>query len=190
MKTATKVFLILGIIGTGLSVLLMILLAAFFSVIGTSLPEYPAEDAVSMEDWEYVSLSMWVVAVTVIILAVPAIIFHVLGLKKLNAARCKADVPVWLGVCMLILGGNIIAGILMLCLSDSDFPAPQPAYGQAVYGQTYFRPDAGQPVYQPGSTFYQGNGAGYGTSPAPAPEKPQNAPSADRADTDRNPENL
>ena len=84
---------------------------------------------------------------------------------------------------MLLLGGNLIAGILMLCLSDSDFPAPQPAYGQ-----TYFQPGAGQPAYQPVNSYYQGNGtsygSGYGCQPTSAPQGSQSTQPAGQPGAD------
>ena len=174
MKTVAKVFLILGLVSVGLTLMSMILLAALFGIVGSTQPT---------EEVAYASIAIYSMLAVVIVCSIPAIIFHVLGLKKLSAARCKADVPVWLGVCVLLLGGNLIAGILMLCLSDSDFPAPQPAYGQ-----TYFQPGAGQPAYQPVNSYYQGNGtsygSGYGCQPTSAPQGSQSTQPAGQPGTD------
>lgn len=176
MKTVAKVFLILGLVSVGLTLMSMILLAALFGI-GIASSTQPEEEAV------YASVAVYSMLAVVIVCSIPAIIFHVLGLKKLSAARCKADVPVWLGVCVLLLGGNLIAGILMLCLSDNDFPAPQPAYGQ-----TYFQPGAGQPAYQPVNSYYQGNGtsygSGYGCQPTYAPQGSQSTQPAGQPGTD------
>jgi Sec-independent protein secretion pathway component TatC len=48
------------------------------------------------------------------------LIFGFIALKKLNTATCKADVSVGVSV-LTILFVNVIGGILMLCLKDSDF---------------------------------------------------------------------
>ena len=172
MKTVAKVFLILGLVSVGLTLMSMILLAALFGIVGSTQPT---------EEVAYASIAIYSMLAVVIVCSIPAIIFHVLGLKKLSAARCKADVPVWLGVCVLLLGGNLIAGILMLCLSDSDFPAPQPAYGQ-----TYFQPGAGQPAYQPVNSYYQGNGTSYGSGcqPTSAPQGSQSTQPAGQPGAD------
>ena len=85
MKTVAKVFLILGLVSVGLTLMSMILLAALFGIVGSTQPT---------EEVAYASVAIYSMLAVVIVCSIPAIIFHVLGLKKLSAARCKADVPV------------------------------------------------------------------------------------------------
>lgn len=54
------------------------------------------------------------------ILIVP-IIVGALALKKMNTATCKSDLTVMAVLNLLFC--NMIGGILMLCLKDSDFQA-------------------------------------------------------------------
>ncbi len=51
------------------------------------------------------------------------VIVGVIDLVKLKNAKCKADVPVLLGI-LTIFFVNTIGGILMLLLSDADFAVP------------------------------------------------------------------
>ena len=47
-------------------------------------------------------------------------ILGIAAIVKLGKAKCKKDVPVALGICILIFN-SFIGGILMLCTKDSDF---------------------------------------------------------------------
>ena len=67
MKTAAKVFIIIGIICT------------FWTILG--------------------------------------LVFGIIALKKLNEAKKKEDIPMWVSICTLLFC-SLIGGILMLCLKD------------------------------------------------------------------------
>lgn len=98
MKTATKVFIWLSLIG------------AVLSIVGVlALPVG--------QDVEGGGMLAAIGAVPVIIGSVPMFVFGIMALSRLGKATCKADVPTWLGVCVLLFVG-LIPGVLMLCLKD------------------------------------------------------------------------
>ena len=145
MKTAAKVFLILGLVGIGLIIWYSLIIAL---VIGAGPEEIEQVFIESGVDPAITPVVAVVFMVMMVMLVTPALIFHIMSLCKIKKARCKADVPMWLGVCTLIFG-NPIAGILMLCLTDQDFPAPAPVYAQTL---------ATQPVDPQTGVFYSDNG--------------------------------
>ena len=145
MKTAAKVFLILGLVGIGFTILYSLVIAL---VIGAGPEEIKQTFIESGLDLAIMPVVAGVFLVMMIMLMTPALIFQIMGLSKISKARCKADVPVWLGVCTIIFG-NLIAGILMLCLTDKDFPDSAPTYAQSFTAQTV-DPQSG--------TFYSTNG--------------------------------
>ena len=73
MKTVAKVFLILGLVSVGLTLMSMILFAALFGIVGSTQPT---------EEVAYASIAIYSMLAVVIVCSIPAIIFHVLGLKK------------------------------------------------------------------------------------------------------------
>ena len=101
MKTATKVFLILGMIPGLISV-------PFGRINVTIKGEIPPEVL------SVVKLIWFAICAVGFIIS---LVFGITAFVKVNKAKCKKDVPVWLSVCVLIFV-NIIPGILMLCLKD------------------------------------------------------------------------
>ena len=58
-------------------------------------------------------------------------ILGIVAMVKLGKAKCKKDVPVALGI-FIIIFNSLIGGILMLCTKDSDFvKTPVPAAAAA-----------------------------------------------------------
>ena len=102
MKTATKIFIILGMIP---------------GVFGTRYIKVNLGEGVSDSVRNIVSLIL--LAISVVSFAI-SLTFGIMALVKLGKAKCKVDVPVWLSVCVLLFV-NIIGGILMLCLKDEHF---------------------------------------------------------------------
>lgn len=145
MKTAAKVFLILGLVGIGLTILYSLVIAL---VIGAGPEEVEQVFIESGLDPAIMPVVAGVFMVMMIVIMTPALIFQIMSLCKIGKAHCKADVPTWLGVCTLIFG-NLIAGILMLCLTDKDFPVSAPVYAQTFPTQSV-DPQSG--------AFYSGNG--------------------------------
>ena len=47
-------------------------------------------------------------------------VLGIVAISRLNKAKCKADIPIALGIFILILNSNV-GGILMLCLKDEHF---------------------------------------------------------------------
>lgn len=98
MKTAAKVFLILGIVISSIGAFI-IFIAMFFA--------FAAAGPMALLFLLYILIAF-----------VPVVIDSV-ALKKLNKARYKSELT-GISIAVLILGG-IIPGILMLCLDEKDF---------------------------------------------------------------------
>lgn len=98
MKTAAKVFLILGIVGSSIGAFI-IFIAMFFA--------FAAAGPMALLFLLYILIAL-----------VPVVIDSV-ALKKLNKAKTKSELT-GISIAVLILGG-IIPGILMLCLDEKDF---------------------------------------------------------------------
>ena len=98
MKTAAKVFLILGIVGSSIGAFI-IFISMFFA--------FAAAGPMALLFLLYI-----------LIVLVPGAIDAV-ALKKLNKAKTKSELT-GISIAVLILGG-IIPGILMLCLDEKDF---------------------------------------------------------------------
>ena len=99
MKTAAKIFIILGMVS---------------SVLSPTIRKLTITGEISEEARAIVTLIWWVMVAAGIIVS---LVFGILALVRLGKAKCKADIPVWLGVCVLLFV-NLIGGILMLCLKD------------------------------------------------------------------------
>ena len=98
MKTAAKVFLILGIIGSSIGAFI-IFISMFFAI--------AAAGPMALLFLLYILIAL-----------VPGVIDAV-ALKKLNKAKTKSELT-GISIAVLILGG-MIPGILMLCLDEKDF---------------------------------------------------------------------
>lgn len=98
MKTAAKVFLILGIIGSSIGAFI-IFISMFFAI--------AAAGPMALLFLLYILIAL-----------VPGAIDAV-ALKKLNKAKTKSELT-GISIAVLILGGTI-PGILMLCLDEKDF---------------------------------------------------------------------
>ena len=109
MKTAVKVFLILSIVSGGL-----LALVGLVSVIGGIAAAGYGGSVLLLMGFMYLLVS------------VLPIIFSAVGLKKLSAARCAADISTAWKV-LILLFGSLVAGILLLCMKDSDFSGVAPA---------------------------------------------------------------
>ena len=98
MKTAAKVFLILGIVRSSIGAFI-IFISMFFA--------FAAAGPMALLFLFYILIAL-----------IPAVIDAV-ALKKLNKAKTKSELT-GISIAVLILGG-IIPGILMLCLDEKDF---------------------------------------------------------------------
>lgn len=123
MKTATKVFMCIGIasgvtalLGGGLIMLLF--LAAYWS--GSS-----DNSIISVDPNAYASLSA---VMPFVITAVACTAFFGVGrvvvgsvtLGKFSRAKSSSDVPFALKLFMFILG-DVISGVMLLCMKDADY---------------------------------------------------------------------
>ena len=97
MKTAAKVFLILGIVGSSIGAFI-IFIAMFFA---------------------FAAGPMALLFLLYVLIALVPVVIDSVALKKLNKARYKSELT-GISIAVLILGG-IIPGILMLCLDEKDF---------------------------------------------------------------------
>ena len=98
MKTAAKVFLILGIVG--FSIAAFIVFIAMFFAFATAGP-------------------MALLFLLYVLIALVPVVIDSVALKKLNKASHKSELT-GISIAVLIFGG-LIAGILMLCLDEKDF---------------------------------------------------------------------
>lgn len=119
MKIAAKVFLILGmILWASIALIFGLLMATASAMItqvlaGMGLLGFPGLDP---------STIVIAILVAIILVAVVQIILSIVSLMKLKSAQNKRQLIVW-GI-LIIVFGNPLAGIFMLCLRDSDFEAP------------------------------------------------------------------
>lgn len=98
MKTAAKVFLILGIVGFSIAAFI-IFISMFFAIAGAG--------------------PLALVFLLYILIALVPVAIDAVALKKLNKAKTKSELT-GISIAVLILGG-MIPGILMLCLDEKDF---------------------------------------------------------------------
>ena len=98
MKTAAKVFLILGIVGSSIGAFI-IFIAMFFAFAAAG--------------------PMALLFLLYILIALVPLVIDAVALKKLNKARYKSELT-GISIAVLICGG-IIPGILMLCLDEKEF---------------------------------------------------------------------
>jgi len=117
MKTAAKVFLILTLIGSIISMAYMFLLGFTLSLDNLDLyldPEVPYTEEQLMLTFNIIK-GMFIAIGCYFILP---IILTSLSLRKLSAAKSKNQL-IALGVLNILFSG-LIAGILMLLIKDSD----------------------------------------------------------------------
>ena len=98
MKTAAKVFLILGIVGFSIAAFI-IFISMFFAIAGAG--------------------PLALVFLLYILIALVPVAIDAVALKKLNKAKTKSELT-GISIAVLIFGG-MIPGILMLCLDEKDF---------------------------------------------------------------------
>ena len=146
MKTASKVFLIIGLVWRGLYLIwwTFVLIVAAIVTAGVET------------DYEYVFASMFAsvygiasifIALVLLLMIAPGIVLNIIALNKLSHATCKTDISTGLSVCVLIFG-SLLGGIFLLCLSDKDF-MPTAAVNQTIYYQNV-------PPVQPTNGYFQG----------------------------------
>ena len=112
MKTATKVLLIL----TSISAVILIIAGALISIIGMAI-----NSSVVVTPGDAMGGAMLgIMGIFYIIVAVPVLIFAIISMKKLDQATCADDFPLWLKIVDLVMV-NVIVGVLLLCMKDSDY---------------------------------------------------------------------
>ena len=128
MKTAIKVFLIISYIGAGFSTL----------------------DAIS-----FLSQGNRAVGIFMLINAAIVVAVAIIAQRKLATATCRADLR-GIGIITLLFS-NLIAGILMLCISDYELTPNTQQYNpySNPYGNPYGSP-YGSPYNDPYGSPYSG----------------------------------
>ena len=66
-----------------------------------------------------------IVSFALFVYFVDSSVLGIVAISRLNKAKCKADIPIALGIFILILNSNV-GGILMLCLQDEHFMPKEP----------------------------------------------------------------
>lgn len=114
MKTAAKVFLILGMVSSSIMALIFGILMA---TIPTLLAEIFANCGLGFDNITIIVL------IVLVVISVTQIIFGTISLSKLDTAERKSQIIPW--AILTILFSDILAGIFMLCIEESKFvPIP------------------------------------------------------------------
>lgn len=112
MKTATKVLLILSAI----SAVILIVFGVIMSIVGMAI-----SSSIALTPDEAMSGAMLItMGIIYAFDAVPVLIFAIISMKKLDQATCADDFPLWLKIVDLVMV-NVIVGVLLLCMKDSDY---------------------------------------------------------------------
>lgn len=113
MKIAIKIFLILSLVA-----------ASFYALIGViySVLGIVASTALSTDVNEAIITGIVILALGLLFIAIGVVVIVVCAttLKKLSKATCANDISTARKVVVLLLG-NMIAGILLFCMKDKDF---------------------------------------------------------------------
>ena len=142
MKTAAKVFLIISIVTASFIVLTGIggLIAGIGGGLAvTNLENIEFEEEIvingeiqdpnEMDDQAAQAVGTLMIIVFSLVFGFYLIIGGVqltvssIGLKKLSSAKCASDISTAFKI-IILLFGNLIAGILILCMKDKDFESP------------------------------------------------------------------
>jgi len=113
MKTAAKVFLIIGIVGAAMTILVCILgMTGVSSIIKNVIESVDAQSGAMMEGM------LNIFYVSGIISGALGLLFGILALKKLGTATMKSEL-IPMGVCSLLFC-NLLGGLFMLLVKDED----------------------------------------------------------------------
>ena len=112
MKTATKVLLILSAIGA----VILIVFGVIMSIVGMAI----SSSIVLTPDEAMSGAMLFAMGIIYAFVAVPVLIFSIISMKKLDQATCADDFPLWLKIVDLVMV-NVIVGVLLLCMKDSDY---------------------------------------------------------------------
>lgn len=156
MKTAAKVFIIIGIVVGVLNL---------FNGIFT------------LTDSANDSETAW--GVSQILLGAASVVVGGFTLSKLSSATCRQDVTV-VGILSLLFC-NFIAGILILASSDRDYSSARQSYdGMPPYGNPNYPPYGGQTPPYGNNTPYNNTSSPYGNANTPngTPNTPYGTPAS------------
>lgn len=123
MKTVAKVFGILSIIGSAIA-LAIFFIYGLLVCFGLAVFAAAAAEAGEGGAGAAAGFAVGIPLVLTGLFMICPIVINAAMLKKLKTARAKKDL-IAIGVLTIVLGGNVVSGVMCFCLRDKDLQPEQ-----------------------------------------------------------------